>query len=81
MKILKFKRKTFKVFIIKIIFFVLGRALNGVSGFDKNVRDNILKFPRDFTIKLSLEGEDINLYLRKKGNRLKPIKKMIIAIL
>ncbi len=74
MERLKFKRKKFKILVLKIIFFVLGRALKGVSNFDKNVQNNILKFPRPFIIKLSLESEDINLYLKKEDNRLKPVK-------
>ncbi len=67
------KRKWFKEIVSKIIFFVLGRAFQAGSRFDKTIRADIELFDEGFILLLKVLPNGPRMALEKRGSRFKYI--------
>ncbi len=63
-----------KKLIIKIGFYVVGRAFQSVSHFNKNVKEEIKVWNNGFVIKLRIKGIGIVLQMKKISKGVKLIK-------
>ncbi len=68
---IKPKKTQIKRIVVKIGFWALGRAMQSLSGFDKQMKEEISEWKEGFSISLSILPEIMSLSLIKKNNKIK----------
>ena len=64
-------RKRFKVLVIRIVFFVLGRALQSASRFDKVIQDEVKEWPDNLSILYKVQPKGPEMMIYKENGHLK----------
>ncbi|MFW9996838.1 MAG: hypothetical protein ACFFD4_32650 [Candidatus Odinarchaeota archaeon] len=67
-------KKRIKVFIIKLVMFILGRAIQSSSRFDRVVKEELTRWPEGHMLMFTVQPKGPSLALRTEKGMLKKIK-------
>ena len=68
-------KKRFKTFIIKLVFFFLGRGFQVASRIVPSIQDEIMSWEEGFTIMMKVASQGPEMIVQKKSNRLHYLRK------
>ena len=64
-------RKRFKRLTVKIVFFILGRALQSASRFDSVIKDELKEWPRNYSIMYKVQPLGPSMMINKENGQLR----------